>query len=476
MNSREVQAARGAERPSQSGLEHYKEKLQEWQKAPSIQSAGQLVGAAFSHARVSEASDAARLVLSKPGSVSSTLEWMASEILDRTAMQEQLSERPGAMIREARHRLSVHPLNGLAWLDLALGLSGVGKLAEAERAIAVATDLAPENRIVLRSAARFWVHVDRPDRAHDLLVQTPVAREDPWLIAAEIAVSRVAQQPPRFVRRARELLRNDRLPPWQTNELAASLGSLEFNSGSVTRGRRLLRKALRDASDNTVAQVRYENKSGLAVDLSPEVLQLFRGFEARAWTAWERANWEESATEAEHWLRDEPFSSRPAELASFVSAVALEDHSRSIVTLRAALKANPEEVGILNNLAYSLALSGRTAEAERYLSTLKPLVKTKKWQATYSATLGLLRYCQNRVNEGRSLYRSALDGAAHLGDTSFLKKVWLFWALQEVKHSADQARTILERVSALPVSDQIDGVLVERVLSRIENRLRLTRR
>jgi hypothetical protein len=58
--------------------------------------------------------------------------------------------------------------------------------------------LAPNHRFALRSAARFFLHVGKPDDAQTILRRSEATRRDPWLMAAEIAVSTVADRTPRW--------------------------------------------------------------------------------------------------------------------------------------------------------------------------------------------------------------------------------------------------------------------------------------
>jgi hypothetical protein len=61
-----------------------------------------------------------------------------------------------------------------------------------------ALQLAPQNRHVLRSAARLFLHVGDPECAHDLVARNDATKNDPWLIAAEIAIAYLLIAPSRF--------------------------------------------------------------------------------------------------------------------------------------------------------------------------------------------------------------------------------------------------------------------------------------
>ena len=67
-------------------------------------------------------------------------------------------------------------------------------------------------------------------------------------------------------------------------------------------------------------------------------------------------------------LLDEPFSSRPAVLGSFAAATGLEDYGLAVNITGNGLIANPNELGLINNLAFSLALN-KPHEALKELQT-----------------------------------------------------------------------------------------------------------
>jgi hypothetical protein len=81
-----------------------------------------------------------------------------------------------------------------------------------------------------------------------------VVREDPWLLAAEVAVASVAGRRPMFVRQGRKVLESGRLPALQTAKLASAIATLEMTAGDTRSARRLFRESLVDPTDNSLAQ------------------------------------------------------------------------------------------------------------------------------------------------------------------------------------------------------------------------------
>ena len=82
-------------------------------------------------------------------------------------------------VAQLRRELLVAPENLLALLDLALLQLAAGKFDTAERLLKTAMGLAPNGRIVLRTAARFYVHLGMFDKAHQIIMRHPGTKRDP---------------------------------------------------------------------------------------------------------------------------------------------------------------------------------------------------------------------------------------------------------------------------------------------------------
>jgi hypothetical protein len=90
----------------------------------------------------------------------------------------------------------------------------------------VALRLAPDDRFILRSAARLLVHVGDSDGALEVLRHSDRTKIDPWLSAAEISIASTADRPSRFAKSAAHIVTGDRFPARQTTELASALATL----------------------------------------------------------------------------------------------------------------------------------------------------------------------------------------------------------------------------------------------------------
>jgi thioredoxin-like negative regulator of GroEL len=96
-------------------------------------------------------------------------------------MAAQLENMPFQKpIQELRNTLRNTPDNPLALLDYAQFQLALGKEKAAERSLKTALSLVPNNRLVLRTMARFLVHSNEASRAHSLIQRHPCTPYDPW--------------------------------------------------------------------------------------------------------------------------------------------------------------------------------------------------------------------------------------------------------------------------------------------------------
>lgn len=129
--------------------------------------------------------------------------------------------------------MHLHPRNAYAWVDLARLYTILGQTSSADRAIRIAISLAPEDRFVLRSAARYFVHMDDPQAPQRLLNGARATRGDPWLIAAEVSVSQVAKRRSLTASIGQRGLDHSQWAPRSSSELAGALGTLLLEDGAT---------------------------------------------------------------------------------------------------------------------------------------------------------------------------------------------------------------------------------------------------
>ena len=282
----------------------------------------------------------------------------------------------------------------------------------ADRAIRVALSLAPDNRFILRSAARFYLHNDEPDKAHAVIVGSGATENDPWLLSTELAIASAIKRSSRFVSQARRVAENGSFRLYDRSELAVAIASLEFEAsgGSQKRIRKFFKQALADPTENTLAQAEWLVKKATGLDVvQPSTFETPGKFEAIANEQFRNGNWRDAYKSTILWMMDQPFSVRPAILATFLGTSLVEDLDEAIRIGEESRKANPADATLLNNLAFAYANAGKLNDAVRILRQANKYAKESYELVTVTATSGLIAFRQGDSVLGEEAYRAAID-------------------------------------------------------------------
>jgi hypothetical protein len=398
--------------------EGHEQRERDWLERGGLAYAAELIGSAtVLDANTPAAIEAAKKVLTMKTGLPS-LEAAAASLLERNAAEGErrqiLPATPAVRPEIKRYRASLrrNPRNAIRWCELARHHTIGGHHEKARRAIQVARTLAPHDRYVLRSAARFEIHLHNPDKAASMLATVAARTEDPWLVAAALGAAGIAGVSSSLVRMGNRLLTSGGHAPLELGELASALGTIEAHAGNDREARRLFRQALKDPTDNAVAQAEWASRNVAGVPVPAAAGEQPESWEARAWVAAGRNDHARAVQEAWKWFYDQPFASRPAEFGSYHASIDGRYEVGAEIAL-AGLSANPDDFLLLNNLAFCLASSGQAVEAEEVYSRVRPASLSDEQLPTYLATRGLIAFRLGRVEEGRHLYR---ESAARWGD------------------------------------------------------------
>lgn len=396
--------------------------VSKWKATGTIAQALEAVSAAAVLGRSGEhAMRAAEEVLESPASEFPGTRAVARHVLGHAGREVAEETEDGTNIDLARkvdHEQEVHeirralrdePRNSILWVELAREYTVLAVDQKAIRAMENALSLADDNRFVLRSAARFFVHLDDPERAHQILCTAGPVGQDPWLLASEIAVASVADRTSGLIKKGHQMLESDRWHPFNTNELASALATVELTQGSIRDSRQLFRTSLRRPNDNSVAQAEWASNEVGGFTVGDEQLSIRWSFEARARARYREGDFEGAVEECRAWHLDEPFSSRPAGSAAFLLAVGLQEFEESARWALIGLEANPRDQTLRNNLVFALASAGHLEEAKEELKKASVKDAPPSTQAAFKATQGLIHFREGRVEKGRELYREALE-------------------------------------------------------------------
>ncbi len=211
------------------------------------------------------------------------------------------------LIHGLRQRLIEEPRNAIVRVDMARAYTILGLPDKAASAMEVALALAPDNRFVLRSATRLFLHMDDADHAHKLLFRSPATRVDPWLLAAEIAVASISGKSSRLIKAGLQMLSSETIPLFHLSELAGTLGTQEFLNGGIKKARKLLFKALIEPTENSLAQAVWVKHQDAGLLLEDRLFETPCSFEARAYKFYTLGEWPEAEIAALDWYYDQLF-------------------------------------------------------------------------------------------------------------------------------------------------------------------------
>jgi len=427
------------------------EKEDSWLRNKTIPFALDLVSASTVLGPSKHANAAAEMLLEAKTKINPTARSLAQGLLGVTEepIAKKITSSPNILteISLLKRKRIEQKRNAFVWTDLARLYVAVGQNESAWRALRVALTLAPSDRFVLRCTTRFLLHDRKPEKAFGLLQKNQRTPEDPWLIAAEIAVSSVLSKPSKFAKVGSQLLKHGDLPPFHTSELASALASLEMFSGNDRKANRLFRSALVDPTDNALAQTIWASKrTGLGnVDISH--LEKPNLNEPRALDYFNRFNWKETVHFAEGWARDESFSARPRLLASAIATTFLHQSKRSEQIAREGLATNPGHPGLINNIAFALIDQGKPFEARQIIDTVDRRLVTVNEAICLLATAGLAYFRLGEIDRGREFYEDAISAAFQNRNEYLRMLARLYFAREEIRVGTPGARERFAAVS-----------------------------
>ncbi len=327
-----------------------------------------------------------------------------------------------------------------------------------------AANLAPDNRFVVRSAARLFLHEHDAATGLKIIRRAAGAKRDPWLLAAEIATASASQSAALFAKIGINRNEDDSISLFARTELSSALATLEMENGKSRRARQLFRKSLQGPNENSVAQVEWANRKIGGLEIGKELLTLPKTFEASASLNLVAGEWNRAIANGMEWLRDQPFSKDPAVFTSYVASLT-EDYEKSISILKKSLNANPGDPLLINNLAFALGSANRVGEAERVLGRIDLEQSEGLSAITLAATAGLLLFREGLPDRGREFYELAISRATAQGNSKYRAMARLYLAREELIAATPAAKTAVNRalLDAAKVEDKEVAFIADQV-------------
>lgn len=460
------------------------EYVYDWKTNNTVVHAGDLLSAAIVNNKLEDQNvkNAANFILSNLDHSSKSQILLAKKILheeeeDWTEKfnQIKLEQLPNLMnqelvrekIRDIRSQLGTYLNNPIYYVELSRYYSILGQEDNAIKAMKTALHLAPNNRFILRSATRLFVHYNNDDNneyldyIHKTLRKSPATNIDPWLISAEVSISTIRNRNSTFFKKGIELINSKNISPFNFTELASGLGTIELLNGSTKKSRELFNKSLISPNDNSLAQIEWASTKDKQLQINPANFGVKMNFEALALDSFHNSDFNLALDNSVKWFIDMPFSKRPIMFASNLSSTILKDQKKSISFLEAGLISHPNDPQLLNNLAYALALDDRPIEAFDQLNKLKGDSKfDETTQICLTATRGLAYFRNGFHDIARGYYLDAIELTKQTNNQELNWIAILNYAREEIKINSEYVEDIMAAVAKIPQNTDNMGVRV----------------
>lgn len=497
----EVTRALGELLPLGKGPKHnvrgfYECRRSEWENNPTIGTAVDAIASALAESKSEDAKVIAKYIIDlsekNKGLISDVNIWSAREILDLNQDDTKKYLNKAASRKDIFKEIAdlkkyriFDPRNSITLIELARCYANIGQNNKAAELIQQALILSPSNRYIIRSAARFFIHVGDKERAYWIMATASAQHNnslDPWIESLKAEIERMMGRRPKKFKRLSELAANENISPHHLAELRAAIASLHNEDNEDRKTRRMIRAAMQSANSNALAQaVSIYSDNGWSTDLIKIAdIQTDYSFEADAMLCRDAADWDKAKYFGSQWLEDQPMSSRSILFNSGLLGTYFEDYEESIKIEKRGLQSNPDDAIILNNLAYSQINLNKYSEAAITLNKAIRLVKAKDHiegvDTVYAAniclmaTSGLLAWRQGDVVLGKKLYLEAEKLAKMQNMENYASQATLFRLLEEVKpgsalsvddakvlEAANSSESMISRILAARVNDALAG-------------------
>lgn len=356
-------------------------------------------------------------------------------------------------INTLKKKLRNSSYNPIFWVEIARYYSILGQDEKAKRAIKNAYYLAPENRFILRSISRFFIHIGDFELAHDLIRRSELTKFDPWLMATEIAIATLRERNSIFTKSGIQIVNSGNYHPFNLSELSSAIGTVELKNSNVSKSKKLFEKSLLNPNDNALAQAEWasqEEKNLINLDLNN--FNLVNSFEANARENFEKGLWQNSIDDSKNWFFDQPFSKMGILFGNEVASRKLKDDNQAVEIAKLGLLSHPNDPHLLNNIIYSLCIQNKIEEANQFLNDVRKedLSSSNFSGICLTATRGLLAFRSKNYELGRKLYIESIEIANFENNAYLSSLAFINYIREEIfanEHDVSDAIPRLEAIS-----------------------------
>lgn len=417
----------------------YDQYIQEWENNKTSEIAAEIVFHCLTIGKPELATQQAIYLKSEPN-ISSELDSLVNKILV-TSENSSLIENDIAQLQYLKDQLYVEihrfkkllhewPNSSLYWMELARLYSALGEKEKSHKAVKAALQLGGDNRYIIRSAIRFFVHIGDYDALTAVFTNYKQLYKDQWILSAFISLHDLLRRHNLKTKTAKQLITH--LGDRRTTELSGALASLELDSGSIKASKKLFKSSIINPNDNSLAQLAWAEKYvGRLTKISEISVPFDYEAQTREWFRYDDPK--KSLKECVQWMIDEPYSITPAITGSYIASSLTDDLKSAQQFCEIGLNANPSDPTLLNNNAFCQAKTGNIEGAIQSLNKINDIKKNSPLEITVSATTGLVNMRQGFIEKGREHYSHAIELAGKLNMTEYKAIASLYLAEEEIK-------------------------------------------
>jgi hypothetical protein len=326
------------------------------------------------------------------------------------------------IIHKTKNIVKSQLTNSINWIELARLYTINNQTKQAEKCIQIALNLAPNNRFILRSSVRFYIHINEEEKALFYLRKSQATINDPWLTSAHIATSKLIGRYSPFIKHGQQIISSQKFSEFDLTELYSSLGTLELESGSFKKSKPLLDLSVKQPNDNSLAQLEWLSKKDNRVLFNSDLFSNVKNpFEAFAYENYQKGLIQESFYHCLNWFLDTPYNKRPLVFGSYLACL-INDYDACIILCSVGLKQSNFELSFINNIVYALCIKGNLEQVPKYLELLS---KTQNYEytdiekITIQATMGLYYLRKKEIEAGKEMYKRAIENSIKIQNKYF---------------------------------------------------------
>lgn len=346
------------------------------------------------------------------------------------------------IISRLKKLVAEYPRDWLAWSDVAFYYALLGEDERALRCLQISSNACPRNAYILRSHARFLVHLGKPEEALFILKKSGDIKNNPLIASGALAISEAFDLPSISVSSCKRLLKSYSGDPVFSSDLLASLGTIEFRNGNLKKAKEYFAMSFKNPSENALSQYGWlHHKHGFNAPVDNGGL-LSSSIESQVNRLYVQSDFQGCRSKLIELHQFQPFTDAPLTDAGYISLLGLEDPEFVIELSQNRSSYRAMSFGELNNFIVAKLVLNDLSSIEGLLGLLAE--KARKDQASdqrgvFLATAGMFMFKAGNIDEGRFLYQEAIN---HFGTRNSLRASALakFFYAENLTGIDDRAR------------------------------------